>query len=79
MVAGIADWMNSHSDMLRIDIVVFSVCSNKANVQDLKRVIGAYDKSVLVTANIENDAISLKKTGMPVCTFDVFRAIPSGL
>ena len=65
--------------MLRIDIVVFSMCSYEPNVQNLNRVIGVYDKSVLVAATIENDAISLRKTGMRVCALDVFRAFPSGL
>ena len=79
MVAGIADWMNSHSDMLRINLVVFSVSSNESYVQNPKRIIGVHDKSVLVASNVENNAISLQKAGMSVSAFDVLRAIPCGL
>ena len=79
MVAGSTDWTNSHSDFLQIDMVVFTVGSDKSNVQDSIRVIDVYDQSVLVTANIENDAIPLKEARMPVSALDVFRSIPLSL
>jgi len=79
VVAGIADWTNNHSDLLRIGAVVFNVGSHESNVQDSVYVIDVYDESVLVAANIENDAISSEETCMPVSALNVFRSIPHGL
>ncbi len=65
--------------MLRIDTIILRVRTDESNVQNPKRIIGVYDKSVLVAPNVENNAISLHKAGMSVSAFDVLRAIPCGL
>ena len=64
--------------MLRIDTVVLSVCPDETYVHNSICIIEMDDKSVLVSSNVENDAISLKKAGMPVSAFDVVRANPRG-
>jgi len=79
VVPCVANWSNTHSNMLRIDLVVFCVCANESNVQHSIGVIDVYNQSVLVTANIENNAITLKEARIPVSSLDVVGTIPGGL
>ena len=79
MVVGIADGLNCHSNMLRINTIVFRVCPDESNVQNSKLVISLHDEPELVASYIENNAISFDEARMPVPAFDVLRTVPDGL
>lgn len=79
MVSGIANWSNSHSDMLRIDTIILCVGSDESDVQCPVSVICMDDKSVLVTTDIEKHPVSLQKTRIAVSAFYLLRAVPVGL
>ena len=65
--------------MLRMDMIVFGVCPHESNVQDLKIVVCMHDKSVFIATYIENNAITLQETGVPVAGFNVRWIFPTGL
>lgn len=74
MVAGIADGLNSRSNMLRICSIEFRVSPHESNVQDSKFVFSLHYKPELVTTDVENNAISFNKARVSVSAFDVLRA-----
>ena len=65
--------------MLRIDTVILRVRPDESNVQNSKIVIGVHYEPVFVASDIENNAITLDKAGVPISAFNVRRAFPVGL
>ncbi len=65
--------------MLRINTIVFRVCTDESNVQNSKIMIDMHYEPKFVATNIENNAISLDKSRMPVSVFDVVGTLPDGL
>ena len=65
--------------MLKIDMIVFSVRPHESNVQDSKLVVCVDNKPVFVATYVENNAIALQETGVPIARFDVFGTFPAGL
>jgi len=70
--------MSSRLNGGHVNLVIVSVCPDKANVNDARRIVDSHHQTVLIAPNIEDHTIIAHNARVTVHISDVGRRFPGG-